>query len=84
MKLDYNTSTVQITSDDALKINYETIDGSAIDVDDTIKTLYDGTTVTTDNGQLTRVEQFSFTDNANSNGFSIVEAASKKRSERKL
>lgn len=49
-----------------------------------LKTLYDGTTVTADKGQLTRVEQFSFTDNVNSNGFSIVEAASKKRADRKL
>lgn len=87
MKLDYNTPIMKVIgSDNELGLNYIS-DGNigAVDVNSgTIKTLYDGTTVTADNGQLTRMEQFSFTDNANSNGFSIVEAASKKRSERKL
>lgn len=81
MQLNFDDVTMKNT-DEKLRMNYKAGDGIAVS-QNIITAAVDGTTVTTQDNALTRVEQFTF-DETNGNGFVLDNAESGKRSDRKL
>lgn len=81
MQLNFDDVTMKNT-DGKLRMNYKAGDGITV-TQNTVTAAVDGTTVTTQDNALTRVEQFTF-DETNGNGFVLDNAESGKRSDRKL
>ena len=81
MQLNFDNVTMAKT-DEKLRMNYKAGDGITV-TQNTVTAAVDGTTVTTQDNALTRVEQFTF-DETNGNGFVLDNAESGKRSDRKL
>lgn len=65
-----------------MALNYEGQNGVSIS-GNAMQSVTDGTTVTTDNNKIVRAEQFVF-DGVHDNGFSVIEAESGKKIDRKL